>query len=291
MTPIDLDVTAVALSLGHVVLGVLSLVFAKLLKDWLSPYNTEQELTEKDNPAFGLALAGYYGAVVLIYLGAVRASGPIDADAGSADALMAYGRDLLWTLAGIGALAFSRWLMNLALMGSMRCSDEIVRARNVAAGAVECGVYVASGVVIAGVLREPGSSPLTFAVFFVLSQVVLLLFGRLYARLAGYDVVGQIGQGNLAAGVPMGLTLVAFALLISKATSGEFVDWQTNLGYFAFDTVVGIVLLMSLRWLTDLALLPNARIADEVVRDRNVNAGLIEGVAAVGVAALILVVF
>jgi hypothetical protein len=48
---------------------------------------------------------------------------------------------------------------------------------------------------------------------------------------------------------------------------------------------------MVLRWLTDMALLPNARIADEIVRDRNVNAGLIEGAVALSVGALILFVF
>jgi hypothetical protein len=40
-----------------------------------------------------------------------------------------------------------------------------------------------------------------------------------------------------------------------------------------------------------LALLPNARIAEEIVRDRNINVGLIEGVLAVGISAIILFVF
>jgi uncharacterized membrane protein YjfL (UPF0719 family) len=167
----------------------------------------------------------------------------------------------------------------------------ITRERNAAAGAVECGVYVSAGVVLAGALREPGGSIWTAAVFFLLSQIVLLLFGRLYQRAAGYDVAGQIREGNAAAGAAFMFTLIAIALLMFKATSGEFIDWGTNLAYFAFDAAAGFLLLLALRWLVDAALLPGARIADEIVRDRNLNVGMLEGVLAAGVAAIILVVF
>jgi hypothetical protein len=54
---------------------------------------------------------------------------------------------------------------------------------------------------------------------------------------------------------------------------------------------VGLFLLVSLRWVTYAALLRRARVADEIVRDRNVNVGLIEGIFAVGIAATILILF
>jgi hypothetical protein len=76
-----------------------------------------------------------------------------------------------------------------------------------------------------------------------------------------------------------------------KATSGDFVSWPVSLGFFAFDAIAGFLLLMLLRWVTGLALLPHAKIDEEVVRDHNVNAGLIEGVLAVGIAAIILFLF
>jgi hypothetical protein len=85
--------------------------------------------------------------------------------------------------------------------------------------------------------------------------------------------------------------LIAISLLMFKATSGEFVGWGINLSYFAFDAIAGFLLLLALRWVVDAALLPKARIADEIVRDRNLNVGMIEGVLAAGVAAIILVVF
>ncbi|MDZ4797654.1 MAG: DUF350 domain-containing protein [Bryobacteraceae bacterium] len=290
MDGFKLELTPLLLSLGHLLLGIVVLVLAKFTKDWLSPYSIESELTEKDNPAFGLALAGYYGAVVIIFISVTRMAPAVD-ELSTATLLNVYGADLGWSLLGLAALAFSRWMMDATLMATTHFSAEIVSGRNTAAGAVECGVYLACGVVLSSVLREPGGTWITILVFFLLSQATLLLLGRLYSRMVGYDMVGQIRDKNLAAGVALAFTLVAFSLLIAKGTSGEFVSWPVNLSYFAFDAVAGLILLLFLRWLTDLALLPNARIADEIVRDRNVNAGLIEGVVALGIAFLILFVF
>jgi uncharacterized membrane protein YjfL (UPF0719 family) len=285
----NIDLAPLALSLAHVVLGVLVIVIAKLLRGVLSPYRTDEEMTTKDNPAFGLAAAGYYLAVAAIYIGSLRAVVP--GEVGTAGALLALGGNLAWAVGGIVALAASRWIMSRFLVTGARCSDEIVANRNVAAGAVECGVYIAAGIVLAGALRQPGGSIVTTLVFFVLSQIVLLVLGRLYQAWAGYGIAQEICAGNLSAGVAFGMTLVALSLLMLKATSGEFLDWTTNLTFFAFDAVVGFVLLMALRWLTDLALMPNAAIAEEIVRDRNVNVGLLEGAVALSVAGLILFVF
>jgi uncharacterized membrane protein YjfL (UPF0719 family) len=290
MMNFDIDTAPLLLSLARVILGVVVLMLARVIKGLLSPYRMDEELTANDNPAFGLTIAGYYLASVAVFIGAVQAH-VVPLDQGTGGALRGLGLDLAFATGGILALSASRWLMDSALVAKACISDQIVRHRNVAAGAVEAGVYVASGLVLFGALREPSGSVLTMVVFFVLSQVVLVLFGRMYQRLAGYDVAAEIQTGNLAAGIAFALSLIAIALLMVKATSGEFLDWSSNLAYFAFDSVVGFVLLIVLRWVTDLALLPNARIADEIVRDRNVNVGLVEGVLAVGVAAVILFVF
>lgn len=284
----EMDLAPVLLGVGNVVLGVLALMLAKLLKTFLTPYRTDEELTKKDNPAFGLALAGYYGAVVTIYIGVARA---LPVEASSSEILMALASNLAWTVAGIVALAFSRLLLSSTIISGARCSAEIVNNRNTAAGAVECGAYLASGLVLAGALRESGGTWLTASVFFLLSQFVLLLFGRLYQRFSGYNARQEICSGNLAAGAALGLTLIAISLLMFKGTTGEFLDWQTNLMFFGFDAAVGFMMLMGLRWLTDLALLPDARISEEIVRDRNVNVGLIEGVIAVAMGLLILFIF
>lgn len=286
----DLDLAPLLLSLTRVLLGVMVLIAARWIKGALSPYRMDEELTTNDNPAFGLTVAGYYFASVVVFIGAVMANA-VPIDQGSVGALRTLGLDAAWAVGGVLALTASRSLMDKALVAKACISDQIVKHRNLAAGAVEAGVYAASGLVLFGALREPGGSLVTTAGLFVLSQIVLIVLGRVYQRIAGYDVASEIQSGNLAAGAAFSLTLVALSLLMVKATSGEFVDWSTSLTYFAFDALAGFILLIGLRWLTDLALLPNARISEEIVRDRNVNVGLVEGVLAVGVAAMILFVF
>ncbi len=287
---LNLELAPVLLALAHLLVGWLVLVTAKLAKDWLSPYQLNHELTSKDNQAFGLAIAGYYIAVFAIYLGATRGQ-PLPLDAGAAGVGQAIGLDLAWSMAGILALNASRYVMDRSLLASCCNSEQIIRHRNLASGAVEgCG-YIATSLVLSGAMRETGGSVWTAAAFFVLSQLVLILFGRFYQWWVDYGVSEQVIAGNLAAGAAFGLTLVAISILMLKATSGEFVDWPTNLSYFAFDAVAGFLLLLALRWVTDAALLPDACIVEENSRDRNVNVGLLEGVLATGNATLIFFLF
>ena len=286
----QLDYTAVVLALAHVALGVIVLIFAKLIQQLFSPYSMDRELTTQDNPAAGLAVMGYYAATVIIFVGSAAAQ-DLPLEAGARAVFSAMGADLAWSLAGILALNGSRWLMDRVLVAKVPNPKEIIAHRNTAAGILECGAYIASGLVLAGAIRQPGGSILTAVALFLLGQCALIVIGRLYQAWAGYDVAQEIKAGNLAAGVAFGMTLVAIALLMVKATSGEFLGWGRSLSFFAFDAIAGLILLMILRWVTDLALLPNARIAEEIARDRNVNAGLIEGVLAIGISAIILFLF
>jgi uncharacterized membrane protein YjfL (UPF0719 family) len=279
------------LALSHVILGILVLMTAKFSLALLSPYSTDAEMTDRDNPAFGIAAAGYYAGAALIYIAAAATAGPLPADQGSSAVLIALSQDFSWALAGILALNASRWVLDRALVSHIRNDVEIASKRNVGAGALECGGYVASAILVAGALRQPGGNVWTVLAFFVLGIVALVAMGRLYQAWAGYNMGHEIQSGNLAAGVAFGLTLAALAILLARAVSGEFAGWGRTLAWFGIDAVAGLVLLLVLRWVTDLVLLPHARIAEEIARDRNVNVGLIEGVLAVSISGIILFLF
>lgn len=284
------DYAPLAVAFIHVIAGVLVLIIAKYVKEWLSPYSLDQELTSQDNPAFGLAVAGYYAATVIIYLGAAAAA-PLPVDAGTNAVFAAIGADLAWAIAGILALNGIRWLMDRLLVADTRNSREIIEHRNLAAGALESAGYIGSALVLSGAIRQPSGTIWSAVVLFLLGFVALILMGRLYQRVAGYDVSAEIRKGNFAAGVAFGMTLVGLALLMMKATGVEFAGWAWSLTVFVFNAVAGLALLLALRWVTDLALFPHAKSKDEIVRDRNVNVGLIEGVLAIGIAAIILFLF
>jgi uncharacterized membrane protein YjfL (UPF0719 family) len=287
---LPLDYAAVALSFGQLVLGVVVLILAKVALGWLSPYSTDQEMTSRDNPAFGLAVAGYFAGTAIIYISSAGFA-PLPLDEGASAVFAAMGENLAWALAGIVALNASRWLADRLLVSHVRNDREITEHRNLAAGALECGAYIAAATVLAGAIRQPGGTAWTALAIFLLGQFALILMGRLYQRWIGYDVVAEVRSGNLAAGVGFAMTLVALSLLMLKAIGGEFTTWTASLSFFAFDAVAGLILLLFLRWLAAMALLPGSRMAQEIVRDRNVNAGLVEGVFAVGIAGMILYLF
>ncbi len=285
-----LDYAAVALSFGQLVLGVVVLILAKVALGWLSPYSTDQEMTSRDNPAFGLAIAGYFAGTAIIYISSAGFA-PLPLDEGVSAVFAAMGENLGWALAGIVALNGSRLVTDRLLVSHVRNDREITEHRNTAAGALECGAYIAAATVLAGAIRQPGGTIWTALGIFLLAQFAFVLIGRLYQRWIGYDVVAEIRSGNLAAGVGFSMTLVALSLLMLKAIGGEFTTWTASLSFFVFDAVAGLILLLFLRWLAGAALLPGSRMVQEIVRDRNVNAGLIEGVFAVGIAGMILYLF
>ena len=43
----------------------LLLFIGKVIYDFVSPYNANEELTEKDNPAFGVAMCGFLGGLAI----------------------------------------------------------------------------------------------------------------------------------------------------------------------------------------------------------------------------------
>src|SRR5687767_4612030 len=111
----QLELAPLLLALTRVLLGVVVLILARFLKNLLSPYRMDEELTTNDNPAFGLTVAGYYAASVAVYLGAVHAH-VVPLDQGTTGALQALGLDFTWATGGILALTASRWVMDRALV-------------------------------------------------------------------------------------------------------------------------------------------------------------------------------
>src|SRR5215831_13300614 len=125
MENFQLNYAALAVALAHAGLGVVVLICAKLIQQIFSPYSMDRELTTQDNPAFGLAITGYYGAVVTVFVAAAAAQ-DLPLDAGSRAVLTALGLDLAWALAGILALNGARWLMDRLLVSGSPNSRAII---------------------------------------------------------------------------------------------------------------------------------------------------------------------
>lgn len=262
-------------------------VTGKWVWDLLTPYNLNEQLVEVDNRAIAVSFAGYLLGLGIILEGVVSQDSAILAT-GSVrrDLLLDVGDTILWGLIGIVLLQFSRWINDKLLLSTFSNTKELVEDKNVGTGAVEFGSFVGSALIIR-VLIQGESDGILIAiletvVYFLAAQVIFVLFGKVYQLVTRYNVHEEIERDNVAAGVSLGLSLIAVAMLVSSYLS----RFDSLLG-LALWFLMGTALLLGCRYLVDKFLLPGRLLDDEVGADQNWGAALIEGASAIALAALI----
>jgi uncharacterized membrane protein YjfL (UPF0719 family) len=143
--------------------------------------------------------------------------------------------DITWVaafaLAGDILIAITGRL-GLGLLLSSRLPKEIERG-NVAAGLAAGAHYIAIGIITSHAMAGNDLQTLGISVvFFVIGQVTLLLFISLFRALTTYDDAEQIAGENLAAALSYAGVAIAVAVIIARATEGDFVNWVSALkGY------------------------------------------------------------
>jgi uncharacterized membrane protein YjfL (UPF0719 family) len=260
-------------------LFVVIFIFSKFINDLLTPYDIDNELTEKDNVALAVSLCGYFAAVIIIFISAL-----IGPSKGLLQDVINTGG---YSLLGILLLNLSRIINDKLILRKFSNQKEIIQDRNVGTGAVQFGSYVASGLIVGGAIHGEGGGVLTAIVFFALGQVALILFTGIYNRITPFDIHDEIEKDNVAAGVSFGGTLVALGIILMKGNSGTFISWSENLGYFATDTIIAFIALPLIRIFFDKILIHNADLNTEIKTDKNLGAGLLEMTVAVGFAAIL----
>ena len=283
------ELTWLGISFVYVAIGVLLVLMSKFLKELLTPYRIDTELVQKDNPALGLAMTGYFAGVLIIYLGATVGPSPEEVPPMS-ELLQDLVLNLSYAIVGMALLNVSSIVVDKLVLYKFSIRKEIIDDRNAGTGAVEAGCLIASGLVIAGSIHGEGDF-LTALVFYGIGQAVLIIFGLFYQWITSFDVHKEIEEDNVSAGVSLGLSMVAIGIIMLKATFGDFISWEHNLIMFGLYAVTGFVTLLIIRQVVDLTLMPRTTIHKEIAEDRNLNAALLEGTLCVGSAAAILLIF
>jgi uncharacterized membrane protein YjfL (UPF0719 family) len=284
--------------LVYVGLGIVVLLIAKLVQDFLTPYRIDDQLSSKNNVALGLSITGYYLGVIIVFLGAVYQPLAVVRDdewGYTGDFGMDVLEVFLYSLGGIVVLNLMRLLVDRLVLYKFETEKEIIEEENAGAGAVEFGVYVAVGLVIAASIGGTGSggevtiadSVVRSLVFLVLGMAVLVLFTLFYELTTSFSFHEEIEKKNVAVGVALAGNLIAIGVVTFKAVFGEFVSWTESIVGFVVFAVIGFALLYVVRRLVDLILLPSTKVSDELAVDRNLGVAFIQ-VAVVISAALIL---
>ncbi len=265
---------------AFVLLYLFLFLFAKWIKDFLTPYKLADELMGKDNLAIALTLSGYYLGTVAIFVGALL--GPTQ---GLFNDVVQVGG---YSILGLVFLNVSRVFNDKIILRKFCNIEQLTKEKNVAVGAVQCGTYIATGLIAAGALTGTGGGVLTAIVFFVLGQVSLLIFSLIYDRFTPYCIHDELGKKNIAVGAALGGTLIALGIIVLNGVSGDFVSWENNLAHVAVTNLMAFIFLPIVRIVMDKLVIPGDDLSREIIEDKNIGAGILEAVVAISFAIVLM---
>ena len=251
------------------------IVLARWVLQWIFGYTLHDILTDHDNPAIGLAVAGYlFGVIwtITVLLGAPS-------------------RGLWWDIldvllyGGLGIILLTAVaLMSCRFLLGLHVREQL-EAHNVAAAIVVAGVYVATSLTYSGGLSGEGGGFWVLLLFFVLGQLALLGLTYAFRRLTGYDDVQQIASGNVAAALALAGLLIAIGVIVGHAAAGVFVSLGASLLSFLL-ALLGVVVFYPVRQLVVQCLILGGPVRwggtlldHEIAADKNIAAGLLEATA------------
>lgn len=232
-----------------------------------------EELLERDNLAFAVALGGYYFGLVLAVGGSLFGPHGYWVEDGT--------EVLLFGLLAVVLLNASRVINERVVLRKFQPMKEIVTDRNVGTGVVEAASHVANGLVLLGALSGEEVSLVIAVVFWALAQLVLVAGALFYDWFNPIDIHAEIERDNVAVGVAFAGVLVALGNVARVGASGDFVSWGLDLRGFAIFVVAGLVLLPVMRTVTDRVILNSNSLTAEMIEQEhpNVGVGVIEAVS------------
>ena len=252
------------------------LALARLVLQRVLGSSLRVALTDHDNPAVGLAVAGYlFGVIwtITVLLGTPSSGG-------------------LWQDVLEVALYGGLGVVLLTVVSLVSCRiflglhvREQLEAHNSAAAIVVGGAYVATSLTYSGALDGEGGGFWMLLLFFVLGQLALVAMTYVFRWLTGYDDVREIESGNLAAGIAQAGLLIAMGVIVGQAASGEFTTLEDSLIGFLISLLI-VVVLYPVRQLVVQCLILGAPVRfrsilldNEIAEDKNIAAGLLEASA------------
>jgi uncharacterized membrane protein YjfL (UPF0719 family) len=259
-----------------VLLEVIALVWiGKKALELATRTRFREELMVRDNPAAGVALAGFILSLFLAI------SGLLD---GEPTTLL---HDALVTgIHGVGAIlaiVISSYLWRPLVRVTLR--QDILAARNVGGGLVTASVLVATGLIYRGAVHQQGENYAVVGAFFAIGEGALLLYLLLYEWVTPYDVYAEISEKtNVAAAISFAGATLAAGLILGNAVEGSFSTWKESITEALLYMIPLLALPLVRLLVVNGLLLGFGSVNREIVEDRNAAAGLVEASAYVGTA-------
>ena len=260
----------------YAVISILLLIGAKVLNQKWSGYNLDHQLTTEDNKAVAVSFAGFLLSLCLIINGVLTS--PSESSSLGGDLLAT----VIWGSIASALLVLSRAINDKLILPKFSNRKELIEDRNIGIGAVQAGGYIATALIIRAVFMSESTSSLGSEVmltlgWFIVTQALFLLFTFAYQKFISFDLHKELENDNIAVGISFGGSLVAFGILLSLYLS----QYDHLLGLIIW-AIVAMFLLKGIRLATDKLLLPKQSLDDELVKDQNWGAAIIEAVVSIG---------
>jgi uncharacterized membrane protein YjfL (UPF0719 family) len=265
-------------------LAFVLLLLGKEFFDRTTPYSIDTEITGRDNAAFGLCLSGYLLGLAIALAGGFSGTGT--------DLFYDLGILLVNGIASILLLRASIYVNDKWILSQFSVDREMIQDRNAGTGAVVAGTCIATGLLLNGILTGESAGYVSAVrdvlIYWVCGQILLIAGGQVFQWITSYDVHRVVGkEDNVPAGVSFGGFMVGLGFVaragITRAQSHVF----SELVRFAVIGVLGLILLACARVVADRVLMPKSSLTKEVVKDRNLAAGLLAATTFITVAILL----
>lgn len=275
-------------------LAIIIALFAslRLFSGAISHVDPRFELTQKDNGAFGISLAGVVFGVTLVLSGVIPNSWTMElGEVGVAVAV--YG------VIGIIMMVLTRLIFDRIALPRISIRDEIVKG-NSAAAIIDAGNVIAAALVIRAVMAWTPTTNFEAIIdlvkLYVVSQVLLTVIAMIHVRLFtmhGVDdrtMQDEIHDGNTALALRMSGRRIGIAFAITAASNlmvYELYGVDKLLLQWVGISLLVILALTILSWIATRIILWGMQVNDEVINQRNVALGAVQGTVYVALGILL----
>lgn len=253
----------------------------RLFSGIMAHINASDELLRKDNPAFGISMAGVILGITIILSGTIYGNPESDAET-TAFFLAMYG------VVGITILALTRIIFDKITLPAISIKSEILKG-NIAVAIADASNILAAAIIIRAALAWiTGNSVegfLGLLIIYGVSQTILtgatLIKFKVFSTMTkGRDIQEELHNGNIAlalrfAGQKIG---TAFAIIIaSKLIVSEIADFGPMLIAWFLLSIVTILILKTISYFAERVIFFGARVNSEVLNQRNIAVGALQG--------------
>ncbi len=237
--------------------------------------DTTQELSQRDNFAFGISLAGSTLALGIVLTGAITG------EKASSLFVEIIGMSL-YGIIGLVLIKLGRWIHDRMALNKLDKKNEIEQ-RNIAVAIVDACAVIATAIIIrATLVWAEGLDILTFIAIlcgFFVSQAILLFMTRIREHVyskgnSGTSMQQAFKDNNIAVALRHGGYLIGVAISVTIASNYIYYDSEHILGSLGSWVIFSVVMLTIFNLLAMIAkklILKNVDINEEIDLQNNIG--------------------